>query len=414
MSLDSLIIYCFGIFVMLLYVVIFKVKNKKIEIDHITCLFFGIFYYIYLPIYTHSSSYTYTFSNVAQKKAFSSISNPAFSEMLLTTLGIIVAIILADLMSKNKKYSPSLLGTPNIGVMKLSLLLLSLFILPAFIDMIPVFFNHYDTSLWVRGSRGPFLSYIVILVAMSSMYLIRKGQLDLFNIFTIFAFSFSLINVFSGNRGFFISFIISIIIVASQLRGGIKIRNLLLIALVGIIFSGLVGQIRSGSSASLDWLSLMQLSMYHLNAEGGNVATSMYIYISNYDANYFEFPHSFLSQFISIIPSFIFPAKFDYLILDPRVTYFLSSSHFYVILLVNFGIIGAIFFMYLFTYVLNVIKYKYKAMGIYPALCCLIPFMFFRDFDLTVVKFMFEFTFLYALIIILTGNTISKIYKIKS
>ena len=68
-------------------------------------------------------------------------------------------------------------------------------------------------------------------------------------------------------------------------------------------------------------------------------------------------------------------------------------------------------FMYFFTYILNIVKVKYRFVGIYPALCAHIPFMFFRDFDLTVVKFMLEFTFLYAIVIILFGNTLRKILK---
>jgi len=106
-----------------------------------------------------------------------------------------------------------------------------------------------------------------------------------------------------------------------------------------------------------------------------------------------------------MIPSVIFPSKFDLIITDPRISNFLAATHFYNIMMVNFGFIGSFLFMYYFVHVLNVIKIRYRFVGIYPALCAHIPFMFFRDFELTVVKFMFEFTFLFAVIIMLIGNT---------
>ena len=128
-------------------------------------------------------------------------------------------------------------------------------------------------------------------------------------------------------------------------------------------------------------------------------------YLANHSVEWIEFPKNILSQTINIIPSVIFPSKFDLIVTDPRITNFLAATHFYNIMMVNFGLIGSFLFMYYFVHVLNVIKIRYRFVGIYPALCAHIPFMLFRDFELTVVKFMFEFTFLFAVIIMLIGNT---------
>ena len=145
--------------------------------------------------------------------------------------------------------------------------------------------------------------------------------------------------------------------------------------------------------------------IYHFHAEGNNVAIPLFYYLANQTPELIEFPKSILSQLINMIPSVILPSKFDLIITDQRVSNFLAATHFYVMMMVNFGLIGSFLFMYFFVHVLNVIKIRYRFVGIYPALCAHIPFMFFRDFELTVVKFMFEFTFLFAVIIMLIGNT---------
>jgi hypothetical protein len=416
MEFSSTIILFLGIFLMSYHLITNKVSQSRLAIDHVTCLFFGFIYYVYLPILIMTTEFkrifnpTYRFNNIGQKEAFEAVSNAQLQNFLIVFLGIIIVVIIADLMSQNKKYQPTRLGIPDLGVMKIFLFCISILLIPAIYNIIPSVLSKYDVTLWVRGSRGPFLSYLVILITMSSMYLINRGKLKLLNVFTIFAFGFTLLNVLTGNRGFFISLIVSIVVVMSHFNGGIKFRNLFFLFLIGFIFAGFVGGLRSnGPLISLD--NVFSILFFQFSAEGGNVATSMLLYIGQNSANLFEFPSSFLSQFINTIPSFVFPSKFDYLILDPRVSYYLSSSHFYVMLMVNFGIVGCMIFMYFFTYILNIVKVKYRFVGIYPALCAHIPFMFFRDFDLTVVKFMLEFTFLYAIVILLFGNTLRKMLK---
>ena len=234
-----------------------------------------------------------------------------------------------------------------------------------------------------------------------------RRSLKLLNFFTITAFAYTFFNLITGNRGYFITFIISIVVVLSQLKNGIKIRNIIIIGLFGIILAGAVGTFRSsGYEYFLTNYDLAKHNIiYQFISEGCNVAIPLMSYLANHTPELIDFPKSILSQLINMIPSVIFPSKFDLLITDPRISNFLGATQFYNIMMVNFGLIGSFLFMYYFVHVLNVIKIRYRFVGIYPALCAHIPFMFFRDFELTVVKFMFEFTFLFAVIIMLIGNT---------
>jgi len=387
---------------MILYVLFFKVKNRRVKIDHVVLLFIGFSYYAYMPLYAFNKG---IFINYQQKDAFLKLNISDLNGFLVIFLGLIVTVIISDLRSKDIRLYPTKFGTPNFKLMKAILILLAILTIPSVYSMIPSILTTYGTSKWEH--RGPFISFLVILITMSSMYLSSRRSLKLLNIFTTAAFLYTLFNLMTGNRGYFITFIISIVVVLSQLRNGIKFRNIIIIGLFGIILAGAVGTFRN--QGYVDFITNLNLFknniIYHFHAEGNNVAIPLISYLANHTPELIDFPKSILSQLINMIPSVIFPSKFDLIITDPRISNFLAATHFYNIMMVNFGFIGSFLFMYYFVHVLNVIKIRYRFVGIYPALCAHIPFMFFRDFELTVVKFMFEFTFLFAVIIMLIGNT---------
>jgi len=387
---------------MMLYVLFFKVKNGRLIIDHVVLLFIGFSYYVYIPFYAFNNN---IFQIDAQKDVFSKTDASAINEFFLISAGFIVTVIISDLRSKDIRLNPTNFGKPNFKLLKATLFIIAVITIPSVITMLPSFVSAYDTSKWVN--RGPFISFIVILITMSSMYLSNRRSLKLLNIFTITAFAYTFFNLLTGNRGYFITFIVSIVVVMSQLRNGIKYKNLIIIGLFGIILAGIVGSFRNqGYELVMTNFNIIKSNViYHFHVEGNNVAIPLFYYLANQTPELIEFPKSILSQLINMIPSAIFPSKFNFIIRDPRAGDFLAATHFYVMMMVNFGLIGSFLFMYYFVHVMNVIKIKFRFVGIYPALCAHIPFMFFRDFELTIVKFMFEFTFLFAVIILLIGNT---------
>ena len=410
--LDNNLLMYTGVILMILYVLFFKVKNGRVIIDHVVLLFIGFSYYVYIPFYSFNNEIFQVYEQVDAFSALDDLSD--LNEFHLIFLGLIATVIISDYRSKDIRLNPTKLGTPNFKLMKAILIILAILTIYSVYSLIPALFSSYSTSYW--GHRGPFISFLVILITMSSMYLSSRRSLKLLNIFTIAAFLYTLFNLMTGNRGYFITFIISIVVVLSQLRNGIKFRNIIIIGLFGIILAGAVGTFRS--QGYVDFITNLNLFknniIYHFHAEGNNVVIPLMLYLANHTPELIDFPKSILTQLINIIPSVIFPSKFDLIVTDPRVSHFLAATHFYVMMMVNFGLIGSFLFMYYFVHVLNVIKIKFRFVGIYPALCAHIPFMFFRDFELTVVKFMFEFTFLFAVIIMLIGNTYRKFFMKKS
>ena len=400
-----------GLILMILYVLLFKLKNGRLIIDHVVLLFIGFSYYLYIPFYSFNNN---RFHIDDQIDAFIKTDVSAINECFLICAGLIATVIISDLRSKDIRLSPTRFGTPSIKIMLLILILLTILTIPSVITMLPAIVSAYSTSNWVL--RGPLISFIVILITMSSMYLSNRRSLKLLNIFTITAFAYTFFNLLTGNRGYFITFMVSIVVVMSQLRNGIKYKNIIIIGLFGIILAGIVGSFRNQGFAYFitNYNLIKHNIIYHFHVEGNNVAIPLFYYLANQTPELIEFPKSILSQLINMIPSSIFPSKFALIIKDPRAGNFLAATHFYVIMMVNFGLIGSFLFMYYFVHVMNVIKIKFRFVGIYPALCAHIPFMFFRDFELTIVKFMFEFTFLFAVIILLIGNTYRRFVMKKS
>jgi hypothetical protein len=396
----NILIYL-GLILVLLYVLFFKVKNGRLIIDHIVLLFLGFSYYVYVPLYLYNKG---SFIISEEAVAFNKINITDLNGFLVIFLGLIVTVCISDLRSKDMRLNPTKFGTPNFKLMKVILSILIVLTLYSVYSLIPATFSSYSTLHWKY--RGPFISFLVILITMSSIYLSNKKSLKLLNIFTITAILYTSFNLMTGNRGYFISLIISIVVVFSQLRNGIKFRNIIIIGLSGICLAGVIGTFRNqGVDLITNVPLIINNIIYHFHVETNNVLMPLMIYLANHKPELIDFPSSFLSQLINLVPSAIFPSKFELLITDPRVSNFQGATHFYVMMMANFGLIGSFLFMYYFVHVLNVIKIRYRFVGIYPALCAHIPFMFFRDFEVAIIKYMFEFTFLFAVIIMLFGNT---------
>ena len=86
MEFSSTIIIYLGIFLMSYHLITNKMNQSRLAIDHVTCRFFGFFYYVYLPILVMSSNYIYGFNNTGQKEAFEAVSNAQMQNFLILFL----------------------------------------------------------------------------------------------------------------------------------------------------------------------------------------------------------------------------------------------------------------------------------------------------------------------------------------
>jgi len=213
----------------------------------------------------------------------------------------------------------------------------------------------------------------------------------------------------TGNRGYFVSFLFSIILIYVELNRGIKLKYLILIIGLLLLLTSFTALIRSGAQYS-NLESFIGVLFY----ESVNVGVTLLHHIKYLDYSLFEFPDVLFSKLIGIIPSVIFPGKFGLMVSPEQmgkiVIPYQSTTNNYVELLINFGLIGTIFVLFFLGIGLNWLKSKKHYTPIYIAICANLPFFFFRSFYNASVKHILEFAILLPLLILIISYAYRK-YK---
>ena len=283
-----------------------------------------------------------------------------------------------------------------------------------------IFFHGYDISGEWPFERGWFISGGLSLITLNVIYswtLItkpisisrRKLLIKLIiNKYFISAFLFNILMLSTGNRGYFVSFIISIFLIYIEINRGIKLKYLALIISLVVAFTSYVAIIRSGGTFSLE--QIIDNFFY----ESFNVGITLLYHLQDMNYNLVEFPTILISKLIGIIPSAIFPGKFALMVspdeIGKTVIRFQGTTHNYVELLLNFGLIGTIFFFFFLGIGFNWLKSKKHYTPIYIAASANIPFFFFRSFYDATVKHILEFSILLPLLILFISYAYRK-YK---
>jgi len=237
------------------------------------------------------------------------------------------------------------------------------------------------------------------------------------NKYFISALLFNILMLSTGVRGYFISFIISIFLIYSEVNRGIKLKYLTLIIILVVFSSLYVAIIRSGGTISWRVYHFMDQFSDTLFSEPLNVGVTLLHHLKDMNYNLVEFPIVLISKLIGIIPSAIFPGKFA-LMVSPeeigKIVYsFQGTTHNYVELLINFGLIGTIFFFFFLGIGFNWLKSRKHFTPIYIAASANIPFFFFRSFYDATVKHIIEFSILLPLAILFFSYVYRKYKTVK-
>ena len=283
-----------------------------------------------------------------------------------------------------------------------------------------IFFHGYEMSREWPFERGWFISGCLSLITLNVIYswtqitkpisISRRKLLKklIINKYFISAFSFNILMLSTGNRGYFVSFMISIFLIYIEINRGIKLKYITLIIGLVVVFTSYVAIIRSGGTFS--WDQVRDNFFY----ESLNVGNTLFYHLQDMNYNLVEFPTILISKLIGIIPSAIFPGKFSLMVfpedLGKIVSTFQGTTHNYVELLINYGLIGTMFFFFFLGLGFNWLKSKKHYTPIYIAACAHIPFFFFRSFYDATVKHILEFSILFPLLILFIGYVYRK-YK---
>ena len=104
------------------------------------------------------------------------------------------------------------------------------------------------------------------------------------------------------------------------------------------------------------------------------------------------------------IPLFIFPMKFEYMLsyedIGMNIYSYQATTHNYVEIILNFGLVGSIILAFLCGIILNILKSKPFLKCIYIPICCNLPFFFFRSFNDTIIKHIIAYSIIFPIILI--------------
>jgi len=394
--------------IIFVYLLFTRTYKTKITIDHFVLLLAGIIFYWLMPIYAYENN-LYIYHHI---ELYKSINIENIELFLCFTLLIVFSLLLSDFISSK---FPVVFSVNNFCYSKV---ILDLFFWSIFIAtcisayfMRNIFFRGYEMSSEWPFQRGWFISGCIALITLNVIYswiqimkpisISRRKLLKklIINKYFISAFLFNFLMLSTGNRGYFVSFLFSIILIYVELNRGIKLKYLILITGLVLLLTSFVALIRSGANyTTLE--SFIGVFFY----ESVNVGITLLYHLQYMDYSLFEFPAILISKLIGIIPSVIFPGKFS-LMVSPEnmgkiVNRFQGTTHNYVELLINFGLIGTIFFFFFLGICFNWLKSKKHYTPIYIAVSANIPFFFFRSFYDATVKHMLEFSILLPLVIL--------------
>lgn len=276
------------------------------------------------------------------------------------------------------------------------------------IIIISLYILNYKTILngyedFNASFRSATISLLIILQTLMLYILIKKNKM--YTKETIIFFGLFFILVLSGSRLNFISAIISY---STYLLKFIKLKSKKVLAGIVFlfIFFGWITLKRLGVS-NFRYIDLLKNNLYEFLYTGISEIT----FISkNHKFNLFEIPLELIGDFKNFIPSFLRNSNFSYKTLYQYDSP-LGAKNLIVSIIENFGLIGALIFIYLFSYFVAKISNsrKLESQSWFYVIIGAVPFIFFREkLSLSIYKVFFQ----YSIFIILILNIFDKFFKI--
>lgn len=419
-------------FICLMIVLFFLYKNsisKGIEINHITTFSIGWLYYWLLPIFLYRFK-IYSDMILPFKEDMDRLNDAVNDKsIVIYTIYILVLyliFILGDYVAKTKFTSTQsmklyLSDKMVLNIFYFILLPVVLFFAYQFKDY---FFTGYTKLDWFRAElKGQFVSLSLLLFILYLFYVVNKYfnklhyantkdlLMDLFcNKFFITYLFVGIYIVSMGGRLYFMTSIMIMIVFYTVYVKKIKFSLFIRYFAILFVLMILVGVWRNSGQVSLDFTNIYTAVF----AESILVGISLFNFIQ-YDFTFlFNKPIFLISDFVNIIPRFLFSSKDEYIMNFSDYGYAIYSPggalNSFLSFVINFGIIGNLLFFFLLGFLLRYIKNTSNILGriSYIFISGILTFSFFRDpFSISIVKLIVQFGIIIPIVIFI----IIKVYS---
>lgn len=407
------------------------ISRRGVEIDHVFLFSCGFIFYWILPIALGVIDYisVYKESGTGTSDLWYSIFNKLTDYQLITymlcTLVFYISFVIGDSLSNKIAKHPSRKPYPfDKRLLDISLLFSTIMAVCFAYPLWDKFFTGY-TIQPIYLETGPLTAVTALLLSIAFMNVTNihaesgnslRFFRALFNKAFIIYLIFAILLVSLGGRLIFVSSILMICVLYSVYFKRIKLWHTVLAFFAIIVVSHIIIIFRMNSLSAIFAVKKYAINdiLLFLFSDNVNTSLSLIHFLSNNAFPVFQFPTVLLSYLIGIIPAFIFPTKCQFFVSFGNLGYEIFTPfgglNSFVSLVINFGTVGTVIFLFCFSFFLGWLKTKltqpYQTM--YVMTCGWLAISFFRTFEMAMTKLIFQFSilapFLITIILVIISN----------
>jgi hypothetical protein len=252
------------------------------------------------------------------------------------------------------------------------------------------------------GARGK-LSTLLMVVSFFLVYdrITNQSHSILLPLIAVLT---SLLLLSMGGRMYAFQFFVVLLVYKTSLSGKPwSMGKVLFFMLVAFVIGGALGAWRMGLRPDVG------LGLYSFFAEPAFTWFSVMTYLSNNDVSAFHWPGNYLSSFLNLVPNTLFSVRPYLVSLESMAVGYrnpLGADSIWTNLVINFGSVGSVFFMFGTGFILAALKrmaFQRRFWAAYYLMVCgIIPFQFFRDgFYILHKQILFNFLLFPAVVLLI-------------
>jgi hypothetical protein len=382
------------------------IKMKKYySIDHKWLFLFGYFFYLFVPLLAGSLNIFRGFPGMDLYQGFfKQVPQAQLQLYILITISWFFAFYSGHFccklfFRKKKNLLPFAGDSADYGLNFIGSLLMIVLILFAYMARNSILSGYASYDIAARGK----LSTLLVLYNFFIIYqLVSVRKVSTY--FTVGAFICALLLLSMGGRMYvFQTLIIIVVYKTSFAKKRWSFLQILLVVIAGFGIGSLAGIWRLKSSYSL------AKATYSFLAEPIFTWISTGTLLAANKIPLINFPVNFLTSFLNLVPNTFISLR-PYVVSSQQMGYHylspLGADSIWVNVIINFGAIGSLVFIFLTGFMLNFLRHLSEknrfAAAYYILVCSILPFQFFRDgFYLLNKQLFFNFLLLPGMMLVL-------------
>jgi hypothetical protein len=209
-------------------------------------------------------------------------------------------------------------------------------------------FKGYLTDYGVL-ERGPLVSVSLIIFSLFVIISIIDKKVN--KIFCILYFIIAFLILSMGTRLYFLSTLLSVISLIITYEKKFKVKSFLLLLFILLVIFSSIGLLRNKDRLSFDGIIFIFLG------EPFFTSYSLFSFLALNKLPFGNFPKELIVSFFNLMPTYLFPNKVEIInnMISTKYQYVypLGAQSLFVNCMINFGLIGSILFIIIFSFIIT-------------------------------------------------------------